>query len=170
MKRDLWGRRQVSEQEIIEHVYKHPDERLNGFAIEDPTQYNKAVAANYSDLPPLQVLESILISPEEWHKQNQQNWHMPEEYRDLDIVKWVLDQCVGETELQRCGMELLEYGERDLLPLLRYLKYFVDTMRANKIVWGVGRGSSVASFVLYKIGIHHINSITFELEFNEFMR
>ena len=37
------------------------------------------------------------------------------------------------------------------------MKYLVDTMRNNNIVWGVGRGSSVGSFVLYKIGINRIN-------------
>ena len=54
--------------------------------------------------------------------------------------------------------------------MLRYLRYLVDTLRANGIVWGVGRGSSVASFVLYKIGVHRINSIEHDLDFNEFMR
>ena len=54
--------------------------------------------------------------------------------------------------------------------MLCYLKYLIDTMRENSIVWGVGRGSSVASFVLYKIGVHRINSLYYDLDFNEFMR
>jgi hypothetical protein len=72
--------------------------------------------------------------------------------------------------LQRCGKELLEYAARDLLPLLQYLKYLVDTMRQNNIVWGVGRGSSTASFVLYKIGVHRINSIEYQLPLEEFFK
>ena len=32
-------------------------------------------------------------------------------------------------------------------------------MRENNIVWGVGRGSPVASYVLFLIGVHRINSI-----------
>ena len=55
--------------------------------------------------------------------------------------------------------ELILFKERDLIPLLRYLKYLVDTMRKHNIVWGVGRGSSVASYILYLIGVHKINSI-----------
>jgi DNA polymerase III alpha subunit len=43
-------------------------------------------------------------------------------------------------------------------------------MRENKIVWGVGRGSSVASYVLYLIGIHKINSLKYNLDINEFLR
>jgi len=48
--------------------------------------------------------------------------------------------------------------------------YLVDFMRENKIVWGVGRGSSTASFVLYLIGIHKINPIQFQLDWREFLR
>jgi DNA polymerase III alpha subunit len=62
------------------------------------------------------------------------------------------------------------YQERGLMDLLRYLKYLVDVMRANRVVWGVGRGSSVASFVLYKLGVHRINSLHYELDSTEFLR
>ena len=47
--------------------------------------------------------------------------------------------------------------------------YLVDYMRDNNILWGVGRGSS-ASYVLYLIGIHKINSIQFGLDWREFLR
>ena len=66
--------------------------------------------------------------------------------------------------------EYTEYEKRGLLNLLRFLVYLVDTMRENNIVWGVGRGSSVASYVLYLIGIHKINSIQYGLDWHEFMR
>ena len=48
--------------------------------------------------------------------------------------------------------------------------YLVDIMQENKVIWGVGRGSSVASFVLYLIGIHKINPITHDLDWREFLR
>jgi DNA polymerase III alpha subunit len=48
--------------------------------------------------------------------------------------------------------------------------YLVDFMRENKIVWGVGRGSSVASYVLYLIGVHKIDSIQYDLDWTEFLR
>jgi len=95
---------------------------------------------------------------------------MPLEYIQLDIAKWLLDKCSGEVELQRVGEELILYQDRDLFNLLRFLKYLVDTMRTNKIIWGVGRGSSVASFVLYLIGIHRINSIEYQLPIEEFLK
>jgi DNA polymerase III alpha subunit len=62
------------------------------------------------------------------------------------------------------------YQERNLFDLLRYLKYLVDVMQTNRMIWGVGRGSSVASYVLYKLGVHKINSLYYELDPAEFLR
>ena len=106
----------------------------------------------------------------EFHVTQQQNWHMPEEYCQLDIAVHVLSLCNSEAELQRCGQELLLYQERDLFDLLRYLKYLVDIMRTNNVIWGVGRGSSVASYVLYKLGVHRIDSLHYNLDPHEFLR
>jgi DNA polymerase III alpha subunit len=107
---------------------------------------------------------------EEFDRAQQSHWHMPKEYQELDIAKWLLDQCQTSNELQRVGQELLLYQERDLFPLLQYLKYLIDTLRQHGIVWGVGRGSSVASYVLYLLGVHKINSIRYELEIDEFLK
>jgi hypothetical protein len=110
------------------------------------------------------------IEQHEWDRNNQSNWHMPDEYKQLDIAQYILDLCDNEAELQRCGEELLLYQERNLFDLLRYIKYLVDVMTDNNIIWGVGRGSSVASFVLYKLKLHRIDSIYYKLSINEFLR
>ena len=106
----------------------------------------------------------------EFHLTQQMSWHMPDEYKQLDIAVYILGLCNSEAELQRCGQELLLYQERDLFDLLRYLKYLVDVMTDNKIIWGVGRGSSVASYVLYKLGVHRIDSLYYNLDPSEFLR
>lgn len=106
----------------------------------------------------------------EFHLAQQLAWHMPEEYKQIDIAAHILGLCTSEAELQRCGKELLLYQERDLFDLLRYLKYLVDVMIANRVIWGVGRGSSVASFVLYKLGVHRIDSLYYNLDVDEFLR
>jgi hypothetical protein len=106
----------------------------------------------------------------EFHLSQQMAWHMPDEYRQLDIAAYILGLCNSEAELQRVGEELLLYQERDLFNLLRYLKYLVDVMTANRVIWGVGRGSSVASYVLYKLGVHRIDSLFYNLDPHEFLR
>ena len=106
----------------------------------------------------------------EFHLAQQTHWHMPAEYRTMDIAEHVLSLCQNQEELQRCGAELLMYQERNLFDLLRYLVYLVDVMKTNCVIWGVGRGSSVASFVLYKLGVHRIDSMYYELDPEEFLR
>ena len=114
--------------------------------------------------------ESSDMSVVEFDSLRQKQWYMPDEYKNLDIAEHVLSLCQKPEELQRCGQELLLYQERDLFNLLRYLKYLVDTMRKNHVTWGVGRGSSVASFVLYKLGVHRIDSLYYDLDPKEFLR
>jgi DNA polymerase III alpha subunit len=114
--------------------------------------------------------QKLDISIEDFDIQSSNDWHFPLDYQTFDIAKFVLDQCQTETELQRAGEELLMFQERDMLILLKYLKYLVDTMRNNNIVWGVGRGSCVSSFVLFLIGIHKINPIYYDLDVSEFLK
>ena len=110
------------------------------------------------------------ISVPDWDKIQQRRWHMPEEYQQLDIAELVVAMCDTPEKLQRVGHELLLYQERGLFDLLRYLKYLVDVMKNNHVIWGVGRGSSVASYVLYLLGVHRIDSIYYDLAVEEFLR
>ena len=112
--------------------------------------------------------EDVLVP--DWDTIQQETWHMPQEYQQLDIAEHVLSLCATDAELQRCGSELLLYQERHLFNLLRYLKYLVDVMQQNHVIWGVGRGSSVASHVLYKLGVHRVDSLFYDLDVSEFLR
>lgn len=109
-------------------------------------------------------------SVQEFHAANQKNWMMPQAYYDLDIAAYLLDLCSDQAQLQRVGDELLLFQERGLFNLLRYLKFLVDVMEKNQIIWGVGRGSSVSSYVLYLLGVHRIDSMYYDLDPREFLR
>jgi hypothetical protein len=110
------------------------------------------------------------VAVPDWDQVRQQQWFMPDSYRVLDIAQHVLDLCTTDAELQRTGQELLMYQERDLFDLLRYMKYLVDVMREYNVIWGIGRGSSVASYVLYLLGVHRVNSLYYDLDPGEFLR
>jgi DNA polymerase III alpha subunit len=168
MRTDIYGQIILTENDICDLYLKDPERILNTVLTEADIplsqvfcleQYPKVI--KYTD-PKLSLLE--------FDNKNQTVWHMPKKYKDMDIAKYVLDQCTNNAELQRAGEELLLFQERDIFDLLRYLKYLVDTMRDNNIIWGVGRGSSVSSFVLYLIGIHRINSLYYDLPIEEFLK
>jgi DNA polymerase-3 subunit alpha len=106
----------------------------------------------------------------DWDNLQQSRWHMPDEYCQLDIAEHVIGLCDTAEKLQRVAHELLLYQERGLFDLLRYLKYLVDVMKENHVIWGVGRGSSTASYILYKMGVHRIDSLFYNLSITEFLR
>lgn len=112
----------------------------------------------------------VSLSVDEYDMINQNNWLMPEEYKQIDIAQHVIDCCKTDAEIQRAGEELLMFQQRNLFNLLKYLRYLVDTMKSNDIIWGVGRGSSVASYVLYLLGVHRVDSMYYDLDPGEFLR
>lgn len=170
MKYDKYGRTYTTSNELCELLYKNPDLDLSRFHVEDPQEFNKSKHELHAEVPNLlgyvELAESVELFDSRW----QNKWHMPDEYKNLDIAAYVLSLCKEEYELQRVGEELLLFQERNLFDLLRYLKYLVDTLRENNIVWGVGRGSSVASYVLFLLGVHKINSLFYNLDIGEFLK
>jgi DNA polymerase III alpha subunit len=98
------------------------------------------------------------------------NWNMPESYQKLNIAEYLINQTSSPVEQQRVIYELTLYQERGMLVVLQFLKYLADVCQENKIVLGVGRGSSVASYCLYLLGIHKINSIEYDLDIKEFLK
>jgi hypothetical protein len=111
------------------------------------------------------------LSLNELDRAYQGTWNMPKEYHTLDIEQWLDEQCPPwDPNYTRLKEELAAFKERNMLDLLKWLKYFVDTCSKNNVVWGLGRGSSVASYVLYLIGVHSIDPIKFNLDWQEFLR
>ena len=96
-------------------------------------------------------------------------WFMPVEYGEFDIKHYVLSAASTPEEIERVHYEMAIFERADLINLLKLLKYLVDTFRSNNILLGVGRGSSTHSFVLYLLGIHKVNSLFYDLNFNEFL-
>lgn len=168
MQIDKYGQMIFDENDLCDLYLKNPDTTLDQVYVENAIHISDVLSLD--NLPKFIKYIDPNISIEEFDKQSQNNWNMPDEYKSLDIAEYVLSQCNNEYELQRAGQELLMFQERDLFPLLQYLKYLVDTMRKHNIVWGVGRGSSVSSFVLYLIGIHKINSLYYDLSIEEFLK
>jgi|TARA_R110002074_G_scaffold125215_7_gene262339 DNA polymerase III alpha subunit len=170
MHTDEYGIVYHNELELFEALYKNPKLDIGKFNVTDPDTYNNSADKLYSEGPRLHSIDPPKISIEDFDKENQSIWNMPKEYAEFDICEWLLAQCDNDAELQRVGTELLMFQERNLLNLLRFLKYFVETMRKNNTVMGLGRGSSVSSFVLYKLGVHKVNSMYYDLDVGEFLR
>jgi len=99
-----------------------------------------------------------------------QNWNLPEYYTSINIEAYLLNKCGNDIEKERVQYELQLFKEHDMLDVIKFLIYFIDTLRKHKVIWGVGRGSSVSSYILYLIGVHKIDSIKYDLNPREFLK
>lgn len=146
----------------IDHLNVELDDEIANFR-----RYQEAVLdreVTFLDVPD----ESL--SFDEFHKKCADEWIFPEKYRTLDLKSWLLSKCQSDTEITRVNEEYELYVEKDLIMLLRLFVYLVDFMRENKVVWGVGRGSALASYILYLIGIHRVDSIKYNLPISDFLK
>jgi DNA polymerase III alpha subunit len=146
-------------QQLIQGVMRHgPDILEHCQTSDDLTQYLSRLQQEHLNypIPPQQV--------------DITNWFIPYEYKTMDILDWLYQQCPTPEIRERVVEELRLFAKNDMIPVLKTMKYVVDTLRANNVVWGVGRGSSVASYVLFIIGVHKIDSVKYKLPINEFFK
>ena len=139
---------------------------------EDIKLYN--LHCNELDLFELKML-STELDKDLFDLQKQREWFIPKHYKELDIedyIKRLIPSSGQDVNIitARVEQELAEYKARNLYDMLRCLVYIIDTMRKHDIVWGVGRGSSVASYVLYLLGVHKVNSVKYNIDLKEFFK
>jgi DNA polymerase III alpha subunit len=172
MKSSVYDEVIVQEDDVFQALYNGANINLADCRFEDTdiVKFNQAVLENADNIPQLIDFQQTSLSQQEFDQTNQANWFMPKEYREFNMVEYLLDKTTNEQEYQRVVSELELFYQHNMMDVLNYLKYLVDTMRANNIVWGVGRGSSVASYCLYLLGVHKVNSIEYELDIREFLK
>jgi DNA polymerase III alpha subunit len=106
-------------------------------------------------------------------------WTIPEAYKQLDVVQHLstahamLFEGTDPEELEqrerRLAQELNLYRKYGLYDVLRAVIWIINTLTARDTVWGVGRGSSVSSYVLYVIGVHDVDSFAYGLDIDDFL-
>lgn len=172
MKIDEYGTPGYYQIELLNALKVNPKVGIESVACCDPETYNKAIDTLYLDFPKLQNWFDLAydVSVDEYHKRNQQNWLMPDQYKELDIYQFLMDRCKTDVARERVNEEWALYEQYGLVDLLRYLKYLVDLLQEKKIVMGVGRGSSCASYCLYLLKVHRIDSLKYGLDIREFLR
>tara|TARA_R110000765_G_scaffold127772_1_gene225868 strand:- start:1230 stop:1739 length:510 start_codon:yes stop_codon:yes gene_type:complete len=152
-----------SEQDAIDLLYTDPDFNISKLFFDQTDQYTSSLKELGIDLPIINTAPSR-ESLKEFDEKNINNWHMPEKYYQINVLEWLLDKCQNDKERSRVQMEYDLFEQKRFIRVLQFLIYFINTLRANNMVWGVGRGSSVASFCLFLIGVHKINPMFYNLD------
>ncbi len=170
MNLDKYSNPIFNEKELFDAVYTgHQFDPFNTYIVDRRTDNIKNLENHlgFKFLEPYETHFEI----KDYDFASQQIWNMPEDYKNLDIENWLREQCPPwDPETSRLEEELVQFKARNMLDLLRWLKYFVDICSKEDVVWGIGRGSSVASYVLYLIGVHNIDPIKYNLDWEEFLR
>lgn len=146
----------------IEILYRNRDLYNIAFDADVVQEYN----ANAQELG---------LTPISTEQSTDKGFNIPQHYKDIDVEEYIrgLIQTSGDSDVSvkaRVEQELAEFKARNLYSVLQLMIYIVDTMKKHEIVWGVGRGSSVASYCLYLIGVHKVDSIKYNLDIREFLK
>jgi len=183
MKTDTLGIPRFTNKDLINMIYSGNADKVHVVLCSESDEIDKFNAAmEEQGFDKLQKYIPLDVDQKTFDGVCQSEWFMPDKYKELDIGADIMSRLMlnmqifdaydmQETvEWTRVCEELEAFRERGMFDLLRYMVYLVDFMRENNIVWGVGRGSSVASYVLYLIGVHRIDSIKYNLDWREFLR
>lgn len=162
----------------------------DGMSSYDPTQIisllRKKIQVDWVDYLTPEILEynKLAIPSEQIQIKDRCNqlsydWIIPVYYQQLDVADYVADLhatlCANavyadlEQREVRLASELCMYYELGLLDVLRTIIYVINTLTSTNEIWGVGRGSSVSSYVLYVIGAHDVDSFKYNLDINDFL-
>jgi len=150
----------ASEQQGIELLYR--GNSIHDVAFSEVEKFNSLC----DELEILPINNNILISKE---------FNIPQYYKELDVETYIRNKVPtsGQDDniiTARVEQELSMYKERGLYPILQLLIYIMDIMRKNNLVWGVGRGSCVSSYILYLLGVHKVDSHKYKLHIKEFLK
>ena len=169
-----YGQVSFTTQEVIDSIYAGSQDVINMIDdVQEIDQHNQHCDA--LNVMPIEPQHKIHTDATQFHHTNASNWHMPDNYKNLDIMQWLTEKLVelrltDSRYVDTLSNELQEYQQRNMMDLLKFLKYMMDTCQEHDIVTGVGRGSSVASLVLYLLGVHAIDPIKYNLDYTEFLR
>lgn len=161
----------VDETDVINALYQN--KKVDNIVVNDTGWIKKYNAlTELFDFPESKLNYELAseLSNSEFVNACLENWNIPAEYKALSVWNYLIVRCKTQEQRDRVELEFGEFEKRNMLTVLKFLIYFIDKLKENNIVWGVGRGSSVASYILFLIGVHRIDSIKYDLDIKEFLK
>ena len=130
-----YGEPIVNCNDLIELVYQGYD--VNKVKVNDDRveKYNTIVEELALDWPSLQKLTDIDITVEDYDRALQSDWYMPDEYKQMNVEDHIRSLAKTQEEKIRVEEELILYRKYNVLNVLKFLVYLIETMRDNNIVW-----------------------------------
>lgn len=103
-------------------------------------------------------------------------WKLPDHYKNLDLddylyglVEHIEKDVLYDKRVERLSNEIFLFNKLNLGDVLRTLIYSIDVMKEKNVIWGVGRGSSCSSYLLFLLGLHEVDSVKYEIDITDFL-
>lgn len=140
---------------------------------------DKIVASPNDDLNLFnQIADDPILAEKRENESFNLTWNIPDQFKQLDLRSFLFLQLnnlqqtdkrfLDQSYTDRIEIELKEIRNRNIEPLFKTLIFIVHELKKNNKVWGVGRGSSCASLVLFLIELHQVDPIRFGISHTEF--
>lgn len=164
----LWadGTISVNPEKVAEYIFKIGDpSRIATLELtQEVKDYNRV-----ADVPINVKTECLINSPP--------SWVLPEHYKYLDLDEYLLGliervekDSLYEKRIQRLSEEIYLFKSKNLDDVLKALIYVIDVLKEQNVVWGVGRGSSCSSYLLYLIGLHEVDPVAYDIDITDFLK
>ena len=174
-----YGQVQFATQEVIDKFYAKEWESVD-VLLDQTNELNKFNEhCKHFEIDSMATIERPTDDVLSFHAGLSSNWHMPKEYKEMDVLAHLTQQLQEKTN---ANTEYTDYfvneldawnkfmGSKGSQDLFKFLHHLITTCRANDIVTGVGRGSSVSSLILYLLGVHYVDPVKYKLNYEEFLR
>lgn len=95
--------------------------------------------------------------------------HTQEELEEL--YQKIISSDRYQSHYEKRILEEIDYFDRsNTVRLMLKMDNMIQQFRDDGVVWGVGRGSSCASLVLYCLHVHDVDSLEYDIPFKEFSK
>ena len=173
---DEYGQVYLATSEIINKIYSDPLFDSTSAFIDDHLELRKhSQFHKHFEIKSQPEATKPDMDPIDYHKLLSEDWHMPADYKSLDIQNYCYERLQklnlsDEIYIKTLEEELAEFKKRNMTNVLKFMIYLMQVIKEKDIVTGAGRGSSVSSLVLFLIGVHYIDPIKYSLSYKEFLR
>jgi DNA polymerase III alpha subunit len=144
---------------------------LRAMAHPDIKQYNKS--SGYAT--PIDTWEDSGEGTEKGPNPETFEWTIPKKYLDLDVAELCINaleekKLNSDVYIERLSWELLQMETKDMHQFVRCLLYVTHRFKEDGVLWGVGRGSSCASLIMYLLGINKVDPVKYNIPAEEFFK
>ena len=104
-------------------------------------------------------------------------WNIPDKYINLNMDEYQISLAelidpndkLYQQRIERLSKEIWMFNQLNLDIVLKTLVFIIDTMIEKNVVWGVGRGSSCSSYLLFLMGLHCVDPVLYDIDINDFL-